>query len=198
MSADDKPPLVVEGVSPSSGDTDLWNRHAAELERAALPAVRASAERWTAALAGLLGAVGLAAILDGAKRFSPLDEPWQSLGKWAFFLAAACAFVAALKAAVAAQVTSRKVFVGAAAGFREASKLAVADALGKLKWSRGLAVAAAGLVFVSAGLVWFAPTEPSGPQRIDIHGVSGCQEPSVDVAKLTVPDSGLVVVRCFP
>jgi hypothetical protein len=190
------PALIVEDIRATSGETHRWNDYALELERQALPTVRASAERWAGSLTGLLAVVGLGAVLDGAKRFELVQAPWRGIGEAAFFAAGALAFAAACSAATAAQATSTQVFLGSGAGFRKASDTAVRLALRKLAWSRALTIGAGVLIFVSAGTIWFAPKHSASPTRIDVYGAD-CSSRSVDTQAKPPPPPPALVVRCL-
>jgi hypothetical protein len=169
-----------------------WAEAANALELSALADVRGLAEKWAAALTGTLGVVGLAALIEGAKTFDNLDDPWKPLAKLSFAIAAVLALIATVLATIAAQGAAKRVFIPGGSALREYATTAVDDALRLLSASRWLAAGAAAAVLLAAGLLWFAPKASSEPTVIEIQGSELCPAG----ATVTRTSDADYVIRC--
>lgn len=187
-----QPPLTFEAPQAMDAQARRWAEAANALELSALADVRALAEKWAAALTGALGVVGLAALIEGAETFDKLDDPWKWLAKLSFFVAAVLALIATVLAVLAAQGTSKRVFIPGGSALREYATTAVDDALGRLSASRWLAAGAVAAVLLAAGLLSFAPKASSGPTVIEIQGSQLCPAGST----VTRTSDAGYVIRC--
>jgi hypothetical protein len=168
------PPLTFEQPLAMDAQARRWAEAASKLEISALSDVRGLAEKWAAALTSALAVVGLAALIEGAKTFDKLDDPWKGLAKLSFVVAAVLALIATALATLAAQGTSKRVFIPGGSAIREYATTAVETALGFISASRWLAGAAAAAVLLAAGLLWFAPRAGSEPTVVEIQGSQLC------------------------
>jgi hypothetical protein len=155
-------PLRVGKPQPSSAENLAWAKEALRLEVAALPAVRASAERWTASLGAVLGGVGLGALLRGPGDFDQLAGTPSALGKVCFIAAVVAGCAATASAAVAAQVTRVRVLLPGGATFRVAAQRATSRAFRLLRASQILAGAAVVLLLLAVGILWWGNHEMHG------------------------------------
>lgn len=169
----DEQPKVI-GIDPITGTDRRWAAKARDLELEALPNIRAAAERWAASLTGLLGVVGLAAVIEGAKTFDGLKQPWQFLGELAFFAAAVVALIAAVFAVRAAGEVTPKVFLPGGDSLRKVSSGAVEKAVNRLATSRTLAAIAVSLVLLSSMMLWWGASDDKKPTVIDATGTTLC------------------------
>lgn len=187
--------LVIEVSAVEAGHPeDLgWAKRVEELQLNALPNIRATAERWAASLTGLLGAVGLAALLNGTDEFDKLNDTAQAWSKGAFFAAAVVALLATLFAVAAAQGTSRRVFLPGAGTFREASEEAVEKAVGQLRASRWLAALAVASTLLAAAWLWWGGSDPTDSRLIRVEGCTASAGASATEDEINVPE---FVVRC--
>jgi len=164
--------ISVDVIEVRAGEAfDLaWAKRAEQLQLEALPTVRGSAERWAAALTGLLGAVAIASVLGGPGKFDTISGSAQSLGKAALYLAAVLALLAVGFALRAAQVTSKRLLVPSAGSFREASEEAVASAVAGLTLSRWLAALAIVATLIAGGCLWWGEQEKPAPRQVEVRG----------------------------
>jgi hypothetical protein len=160
----------VEDVSVGRPIDLAWAKRADQLQLESLPTIRTSAERWAGTLTGLLGAVGIATILDGPDRFNTLSSGAETVSKAAFSVAAVLTLVGAGLAIVAAQSTSRRVLLPAAGSYREASEEAVRSATRCLTASRWLVALAVVATLVAGGCLWWGDRDESSTQRVDVRG----------------------------
>lgn len=172
MASKEHKPLRLESVDVLSDVDRRWNSRAAELELDALSAVRSSAEKWAAGLTGLLGVVGLAALLNGADKFAKLSPTWSAVGKLAFFAAAVLAAAATVAALLATQVTSKRLFMPTPSAVKRLSEEAVNSALTKLAVSRWAAAGAVAVLLIAAACIWWAPSKKAKPDITSVR-VSG-------------------------
>jgi hypothetical protein len=150
--------VTVESVEAASPQDLAWAKKAQTLELEALPAVRATAERWAAALTGLLGAVGLAAVLNGADAYDGLQATAQAWAKGTFFAAAALNLLAAAAAIAAAQLTTRRVHLATTGTYQKFARDAVESAVRRLQVSRWCAAAAVACTVASGAILWWGDT----------------------------------------
>jgi hypothetical protein len=127
--------LQVRGSRTWTNEDEQWEKAAGDYATAALPRVRASAERWVAGLGALLAALGVGAIVKGSERFDELVSGARSAGKFFFMVAIAAALLAFGLAAWASVVTSKRLFIPAGPAIREATEKAVESAVKKLRCS---------------------------------------------------------------
>jgi hypothetical protein len=167
-------PRVV-GVEPLDRVDRKWMAKSEELELNALPTIRGAAEKWAASLTGILGAVGVAALLDGAKEFDGVRDPEQTIGKLVFFAAVLSALWATKHAIQAAQMATPRVFLPGGSALRSASGTAVESAVKHLKSSRTFAAVAVVLVLLAAAVVWWGRGTDSKPTVIEIRGSTLCE-----------------------
>lgn len=180
-------PLRLEGTS-SYGQADRrWQRKAEELRLGALSAARASAERWAGSLTAILGAVSLAALLEGPEKFNALTPTWEAIGKGAFFVAAAAGLAALWLAATTARVARLKTYLPTGPELKRTSNAAVSSALNKLAWSQRFAAIAVVLALVAAFCLWWGKQDPAAPApSAPSVSAAGCPDPvatgSTDIA----------------
>jgi len=186
-------PTVGEVEAVTDSDR-RWAVKARELELEALPNIRFAAEKWATNLTGLLGVVGLAAVIEGANVFDGLRQPWQTVGQAAFFGAALIALVATGAAIWAATEATPKVFLPGGDILRATSRAAVENAVKRLALSRVLAGVAVSFVFVSAACLWWGEESKGRPKIVDATGTALCGPGSARAPK---PPAGTdFALRC--
>ncbi len=188
------PPLTVEVEQVSAGEPiDLaWAKRVEQLQLDALPAIRASAERWAGALTALLGAVGLAALINGPGRFDGLEGSSELVGKTSFLLALVLSLIASGLAVSAAQVTSKRLLLPTLGAYRDAIEEAVSTAVTCIRISRWLALAAVLATLVAGLTLWLGDASQPATKSILIRGCAGVEGSSSFKAP---PET---VVRCVP
>jgi hypothetical protein len=155
-----RPRLVVQGTRRWTTEDDHWERYARELEREALPAMRATADRWAAGVTTLLGGAALSALLAGEDTFSGLSDGAATLGEVLFFAAALAAAVAGSAALLASIATTTRLFLPGASAYRAAQQAAVRRAARQLVVSRCAAALSVALLLASAAVLFFGPQAP--------------------------------------
>ena len=165
-------PLRVEVENVSVGrPIDLaWAKRADQLQLESLSTIRTSAERWAGTLTGLLGAVGIASILDGPDRFNDLSSAAETISKAAFSVAAVLTLIGAGLAIVAAQSTSRRILLPTAGSYQEASEEAVRSATRCLTASRWLVALAVVATLIAGGCLWWGDRDEPSARRVDVRG----------------------------
>lgn len=190
-------PRVVD-AEPLTAEDQAWADKARDLQLQALPNIRAAAEKWAASLTGILGAVGLAALLGGPHQFANLEEPFGWIGKVVFFGAALLALCATKHAVQAAQEVTPRVFLPSGSALREASNTGVASAVRHLRCSRLLAAIGVTLVLVAAFVVWWGPKSAPNPTTIEVQGSALCRGGPATPARAKGSEGISYVVRCAP
>ena len=137
-----------------------WAQRADELEFDALTRVRATAEKWAASLAAILGVAGTVLLVKGRGDISTLTTGYQVLVAVVIFAALVVAVVATFYAALAAQGTPQDVKWPSGAKLRDWERQQSLSAVRRLKTSRLLAIVAIGLVVLAVGLTWFGEANP--------------------------------------
>lgn len=153
-----RPRLVARSTRDWTPEDEAWNEVAVTWQVEALPAVRASAERWTAGISTLLGGAGVGMLLAGPGRFADLQSPYEAVSKALFFTAAGAALLALACAIVASTATSRTLFLLSGSALRHASRRALRKATRTMTVSRVATWLALILLLASAALLFFAPT----------------------------------------
>jgi len=156
--------VIGEPVRPAERAASRRRR---QLEQEALPAARATAEKWAATTAVIFTALGFATIIQGRKQILALASGWEDWAAAAFLTAFALALLSILSAAWAAQGASplRALKLPDAQivdyEFTRARKVGQG-----LAASRLLAALAIAGVLTGLGLLFYAPSDDSagGPQ----------------------------------
>jgi hypothetical protein len=174
-------PLRVVGTETLDAEDRRWTEKAQELQRDALPDVRSTAEKWAASLTGVLGVVGLAALIEGADKFASLRNPEQWIGKACFFAAALLTLCATGFATAAAQGSGRMVWMPYSENLREDARREVKKAAARLAASRWLAGIAVAFVLGSAFALWWGRGAASSPTVIEVQGSKLCSDSFINV-----------------
>jgi hypothetical protein len=165
--------VIGEPVRPADRAA---NRRRRQLEQEALPAARATAEKWAATTAVLFTALGFATIIQGRKQIRALAPGYENWAAGAFLAAFAVALLSILSAAWAAQGASplRALKLPAASMLDYESTRA--RKVGQwLAASRVLAAVAIVGVLTGLGLLFYAPSDESagGPQVLVVTRAGG-------------------------
>lgn len=185
---------VVGDIEPVNDSDRRWAAKAQQLELEALPNIRSAAEKWAASLTGLLGVVGLAAVIEGADVFDALKNPWEIAGQLTFFGAAVAALIASGFAIWAAVEVTPKVFLPGGDALRATAKKAVENAVFRLAVSRIVAGVAVVLVLASAACLWWGAEDASKPKVIDGTGTALCGAGSAPAP--AAPKDAAFALRC--
>jgi hypothetical protein len=185
----------VGNAVPMTHQDRQWAELAAKRELEGLATIRGLAEKWAASLTGVLGVVGLAALIDKAETFGKLDSPWKEIAEVSFLLALVLTLVASAFAIAAAQGTSQRFFIPSGAALRLYSIQAVDDALRYLKRSRILALLATIGVLIAGVCLWFGDQAQGGPTVIEVPDAAGFCAGVTDESQTSDSDSDFLL-RC--
>ncbi|MDQ3881122.1 MAG: hypothetical protein M3295_08630 [Chloroflexota bacterium] len=175
---------ILSATTEKEGDADAGRRSAVvgervpqveraasrrrrQLQQEALPAVRATAEKWAATTAVLFTALGFATIIQGRKQIRGLASGYEDLTAGVFLAAFALALISILFAAWAAQGASPlralKLPDERMLDYESARARAVGKWLGASRLLSALAIVG---VLTGLGLLFYAPSDDSadGPQ----------------------------------
>jgi hypothetical protein len=180
--------------APVTAEDRAWAAKAQELELGALAAMRASAEKWAAALTSALGVVSLTALLVGPGVFKHLSDGDKKAAEVAFFVAAILTLVAVGLATLAAQAVRTRIIGHSGHDFKRWATRQIDAWHPALLASRWLACAAVVCVFVSAGILWFGDQADSHPTVIDAQGSALCTSGST--GSITAIEGAEYLLRC--
>lgn len=144
-------------VRPYREGSEPWQARADQLALDALPAVRAAAERWSAAIGGLMAAASVAALLKGPSAFNELGGWAGAAGRVCFLLAVVVAMAALVASALAAQPTPARLTLATGARLRELHESRFETAAAQLTFSRWAALGGVVLLATAAVLMWVGP-----------------------------------------
>jgi hypothetical protein len=179
---------LVPGKTRESPPGALERQLAAQaMQRDVVPKAREAAEKWGAAIALVLGGAGLAALLEGPKKFEALTPCWEAAGKGLFFLGAAVGLWAALMAALTSQISFKSMLVGGAAA-RRREKDVRDTVLWRLNASRWATVIALALLLASVACIWFGTKDD---EKLLVQGIASggefvCGEPTRSKARVVI------------
>ncbi len=167
-----KPPFVVRPRRADRSDL-AWEDKADQLEFQALTTVRASAEKWGASLAAILGLFGTITLVKGRSDITQLTQGFQVAVAVLLLFAFLAAAVAVYQAAVAAQGSPRKVHWPGGGELRRWELKRAEEAKDQLKASRMLTFVAVVLVLAAIALTWFGKAKPTATGAAVIVSASG-------------------------
>jgi hypothetical protein len=150
------PEVRIEGGRrPATLYEEEWEAIAEKLEFDSLGNVRAAAEKWTGALATMIGIFSVAAIVKGPSDVAKLDLGWTIVVAAATGAAIASALWATYLGARAAYGFPEKFrFVGTEVRrlYRTQTEKSARDLAGAIHW----VMRAIGLLAIALGVLWFA------------------------------------------
>lgn len=145
---------------PADAEERMWQNRLEHDQLAALPNIRASAEKWAGTIASLTGVFGIAAFVKGRDDIYELTEGARNGVVGLVVLALIAAFVAIFFAALAAQGTPKKTFSGTP-NYKDLYSSEVDTAARQLRNSRIATIVATALLAGAIGFMWFGPTAKS-------------------------------------
>lgn len=202
------PLTITPSPTPATVTDATWQRRAEELQFSALPAIRATAEKWAATVGSLTGIFAIAAIIKGPSDITAVRGslkllafrlPWSAAAGILVGAALACASMAIVLASMAAQGTPRR-FRFTGTELRRLYPTETIRAACQLRASRILAITAIPLLGLAIGIVWYAtPAErPAGSVLITTKaGAVVCGTPRRSDGSLRI-DSGQDVEISVP
>jgi len=142
-----------------------WQDRFDELRRTELDSVRATAGKWQATIATLLGVFGSVAFVGGISKVDDLNDAAAAAAKTLITVAVGLALIAVLCAAYAAQGIPRDKRGQNADQLRSESFSRARRALWSLRTSQVLSLAATGCVVAGSLVVLFADAPSPTPPR---------------------------------
>lgn len=188
--------MSIQFESMTPGDR-AWAAKALEEETTALSNLRATAEKWAAALTSALGVVGLAALLKGPEAFKSLADTPRMWAESLFFVAAVAGLLATVLANLAAQQSAATILGGSGSAYKQWAHGQIAVWRKALSASRWIAALAVACVLGSAAFLWFGEDKASSPTVIDATGTAVCDD-AAGTNTSTTPTGTAYVLRCRP
>jgi hypothetical protein len=176
VTGEPSPALILRPRRASPSDV-RWAQRVDDLQFDALTRVRATAEKWAASLAAILGVAGTVLLVKGRADITTLETGYQVLVAVVIFAALVVAVVATFYAALAAQGTPKDVNWPTGQKLRRWEREQALSAISRLKTSRVLSIIAIGLVVLAVGLTWFGEARPASATPATVLVLRKAAEP---------------------
>jgi hypothetical protein len=165
--------ILVGGRRPATVTEAEWEVVAEELQFEALEGIRASAEKWVAAIAAILGIFTVAAVVKGPSDVSKIDLGWTIVVAAATAGAIGCAVWATYLASRAAYGVPTKLYrVGSE--LRKYHRSQADEAGRQLTSAIRYSLQAVALLALAVGILWFVtPREPAAQASVLVVTADG-------------------------